>query len=218
MKLSENMKNYIPLPIPLNKPFSELSKKEADEYYNWFLTHIDERTDYLREKVSTSLNISIVCLDFSLESLKLIWKWFLQVAEISKVPKSVLKEIKKSLRGQPQSLVDHMVEQQKEGLSVFTEYVLRDIGMYLAKMFIANYPCLYWTVINNPKSYISVNEPIIMGFIDDDPSYPKPFRPDLEPISLARNPAMNLFDNTQQENDLYDWALKWIQWIPNETV
>lgn len=214
MKLSKNQKNYEPLIIPINKAFHELTKGEAQEYFDWYLNHIDARSEYLRSKVANGLDIPIETLDFSFESLKLVWKWFLQVAEISMTPKSLLKKIEKSLSGQPQSYINHMLEQSKEELSVFTEYVLRDIGMYLGEVFEGNYPQLKWTYKISPQSDVHVNQPIIIWFIDE--TYTKPFYPELEPIDLARTPAMNLFDNTQRENDLFEWSKKWEQWIPRE--
>ncbi len=214
MKFSEKQMNYEPLIIPLNKSFMYLSKKESQEYFDWFISHIDERSEYLRQKISNDLNISIEVLNYSLDSLIPIWKWFLQVAEISKTSKKDLKQLEKSLTRQQQSLIKHIEEASEDELSVFTEYVLRDIGMYLAKMFISNYPILKWTIKRSPKTYVHVNVPLIVGFVDDNPSYPKPFHPDLEPIDLARTPAMNLFSKTQQDDDLYNVCKKWIQWIP----
>jgi len=217
MRLTENMINYNPLPIPFHKPFEELSKKEANDYFDWFISNVGERSDYLRGKVASGLNISEECLDFSLDSLKPIWMWFLQVAEVSKTPKDVLKKYKKSMIGQPKSYVDHMINNHlNEELSVFTEYVLRDIGMYIGKLFIDNYPCLKWTIKYTPKSYVYVNVPLIVGFIDDDESYPKPFHPDMDPIFVARAPAMKLFEKTQKDDDLYERCMKWAQWVPSE--
>jgi hypothetical protein len=214
MKISRKMKEYLPLPIPLDKPFCELNEREAREYFDWFLAHIDERADYLREKVSAGLGIPIERLDFSVESAKPIWRWFLSVAELSYTPKSMLKRIEGAPEGQPRSFIDHFLEQSQRELSLFTEYVLRDVGMYVAKMFVSHHKTLYWTQKHTPKNYVSVNEPLIMGFIDDNPSYPKPFSPALEPIDFARTPAMRLFSNTQNENDLYDLCKKWEALIP----
>jgi len=216
LKKNDNMKTYLPLPIPVDKPFPELNKKEAKNYFDWFLAHLDERADYLREKISSSLNISEEQLDYSLDSFKPIWKWFLQVAEISKTPPKILKQLEKSLSGQPRSFISHMLNQSSKELSVFTEYVLRDIGMYIGKTFILNFSSLKWTIKHAPKSYVHVNVPLIVGFVDDNEEYPKPFYPDMDPIDIARTPAMNLFDNTQSEADLYNLCMKWVQWIPDK--
>ena len=198
LKITKNMKNYDPLVIPLNKPIEELTLKETREYFEWYLSHIDERSDYLREKVSQGLNISVDQLDFSFESLKLIWKWFLEVAELEKTS------------------FDFFKKNQQKDFSVFTHYVIRDIAMYVGKLFTMYSPIIKWTFITKPKSYVYVNEPILIGFIDDDPDYPKPFHPDLNPLALVHICALSIMDNEQMENDLFDDCLRWKNWIPNE--
>ena len=215
MKLFKRTTEYEPLIIQADKPFQETTKKEADAYSECFLSKIDERSKYLREIVSEGLHIDIKQLDFTLDSTLLIWKWFLKEAKLDKTPESELDKIRNGLLGQPQSFIDYMVEMARVELSIRTEYILRDIGMYIGKMFISNYENLKWTIKYKPKSYIYVNVPIIVGFVDDKPEYPKPFRPDLDPIYFARIPAMNIFEGTQKENDLYDWCRKWIERIPH---
>lgn len=84
MKLSKRQKNYLSLVPPPNKPFADMSEEEAQDYFDWFISHIDERADYLRSTVSNRLGIPIENLDYSLGSMKPIWKWFLQVAEVDK--------------------------------------------------------------------------------------------------------------------------------------
>ncbi len=211
--MSENQKDYIPLVFPLNKPFIELSKAEAQEYFDWFISHIDERSDYLRQKVSAGLNIPIESLDFSLDSLKPIWKWFLHVAETTESSQIDIEELEQLLEGQSE-VVRHLIEQPREILSVFTEYVLRDIGMYVAKVFTSNYDVIRWTIKRTPKRYVHVNEPLLIGFIDDNEAYPKPFYPDLEPVQFTRMPALKLIRQQQpSEDDLYNQCIKWIQWI-----
>ena len=59
-----------------------MTKKEADAYSEWFLSKIDERSEYLREIVSEGLRIDIKQLDFTLDSTLLIWKWFLKEAKL----------------------------------------------------------------------------------------------------------------------------------------
>ena len=216
MRLTKNMKNYIPLVPPIDKPYIDMNKKEAQAYFDWYIAHIDERADYLREKVAEGLSLPIDSLDFSLESLKPIWRWFLSVAEITKTPKRELKLFKKALKDYPQSFIDAIADESSGRLSLFTKFVLRDIGMYAGKMFTTNYPALKWTFKTTPKNYISVNEPLLVGFIDDNPTYPKPFHPDFEPIASAECCALNILDHTQHEDDFYNVCFRFTKWIPNE--
>ena len=78
MKIFKRTTEYKPLIIQADKPFQEMTKKEADAYSEWFLSKIDERSEYLREIVSEGLRIDIKQLDFTLDSTLLIWKWFLK--------------------------------------------------------------------------------------------------------------------------------------------
>lgn len=214
MNYSRSRNSYIPLIPPIDKPYTELTKIEAKMYFEWYMSHIDERTEYLRTIVAEDLSISIDKLDFSVLSLKLIWKWFLSVVEVRKVS---FKELTHGLWPFSDKIAidhQHLFHEPQIRLGTFSYFVLRDIGMYVGKMFVINYPALQWTFKTKPKNYISVNEPLLVGFIDDNPIYPKPFYPDLEPISFAEGCALNVIDHTQHEDDLYNLCMKWIAWIP----
>ena len=90
MKISNAQKNYIPLLIPIDKPFIKLTPEEAKEYFDWFIMHVDERSEYLKQKVAENLRLDTNKIDFSLDSLIYIWRWFLSVAELNKTPKVIL--------------------------------------------------------------------------------------------------------------------------------
>lgn len=217
MKMSDNQKNYEPLVISIDKPFEQLNKDEAKEYFDWFISHVDERSEYIRQKTSNELQMPINELDFSMESLVPIWRWFLRIVELSKTPKDVLKKIKKELKanGEPPEFIEDMICEHSIELSVFSRYVLRDIGMYVGKMFVTNFSTLRWDYHTNTKQDSFANMPQIFGFIDN--AYTPPFEPQFEPIHFAEMQASNLFDNTQNENDLFNICKRWAQWIPKET-
>ena len=210
------MRGYIPLIPPIDKPFVDLSATEVEVYFDWFLSHIDERTSYLCEKIAKDMNISITNFDYSVESLKLVWKWFLSVAELAKTPRIEILKMKQAFPKMPNSFINQLIGTNRVELSVFSHFVLRDIGMYLGKVLKQNYPVLQWTVKTTPKNYISINEPLLVGFVDDNPQYPKPFYPDLEPVSFVEGCALNILDGTQHEEDLYNMCVKWIRWIPKD--
>lgn len=214
MKMPDNQANYIPLIIPIDKPFEELSKVEAKTYFDWFISHVDERSDYIRQKVSEGLNIPIGALDFSMETLIVIWRWFLRVAELKRTPKAVLNAIRKELKanGEPKEFVEDMIRAHNIELSVFSRYVIRDIGMYVGKMFVTNFQTLRWDYHTDPKKDSFANMPQIFGFVDF--AYNPPFEEQFEPIHYTEMQASNLFDNTQNENDLYNMCMRWVQWIP----
>lgn len=213
MKVSKNQANYVPLIPPIHKPFKELSKREAKEYFEWFLSHVDERSNYIRAKVSDGLKISIDLVDFSMESLVYVWRWFLQVAELQKTPEEVFKNIRRELEmsGAPGEFIEDEIRERSRELSIFSRYVIRDIGMYVGKMFVTNYESLRWDYYTKKRDSFA-NMPQIFGFIDT--AYNPPFEPHFEPIHFTEMQASNLLSNTQDENDLYNICKRWAQWIP----
>ena len=213
MRLSKYQKKYEPLLIPVEKPLSKLSRAEAKVYFNWYVDHIDERSEYIRHKVSSDLKISIELLDFSVESLVFIWRWFLKVAEIKRTPKSVLGKIREELKrnGESEEFTSDIISYNGMELSVFTRYVIRDIGMYVGKMFVTNYPTLRWDYHTTKKDSFT-NIPQIFGFVNT--TYDPPFEERFDPIFYTEMIASNLLDKTQSENDLYNLCVNWIQHVP----
>lgn len=214
MKISKNKKEYIPLIVPINKPFKELNKNEAKSYFDWFISHVDERSEYVRKKVSNYLHLPVEKMDFSLKSLIYVWRWFLKIVELEKTPKNVLNQIRNELKtnNEPEEFIKDMLREHSVKLSTFSEYVIRDIGMYVGKMFVTNFSALRWDYHTDIKRDSFANMPQIFGFINT--SYIPPFEEQFEPIHYTEMQASNIFDNTQNEEDLYNLCLLWTQWIP----
>lgn len=209
---------FIPL-AELQKSNYEFTKKEASQYYEWFVSNVDERANYLRDFISEKQNIEPSKLDFSPDSLILVWKWFLSVVSVERISEEELTAVKRIYAGVPQPMFDELVKERSLRLNVTAEYVLRDIGMYVSKMFIDNYSGLTWKLKLKPKSDVHANLPVIVGFIDDNPAYEKPYYPELEPVDLARTPALKLIRKpfeAPQNDDLLNWCNMWIGWIPKE--
>lgn len=74
---------YPTIEVPFEfTPFSVMSKTEAEEYYEWFLSIIPQRIELLQENVE--LSGSHVQLDFSQDSLISLWEWFIPRIEQKK--------------------------------------------------------------------------------------------------------------------------------------
>lgn len=109
---------------PYGFDYQTMTKKEAEEHFNWFLAEIPNRINYLESFCGNKVN-----LDFSYESLIDLWKFFLSVGRTEPIPKDELKE----LRTQFKAFGDDFVG--TEQLSVSTEYLVRDIGIYLSEVY-----------------------------------------------------------------------------------
>ncbi len=88
--MKKTIKKYECLVYPNAKAPEEYNLEEAQAYFDWYINKIPERIDYLS-------GFSGVNLDYSEDSLKHIWKWFLKNAVIEKTPRSVIKELRKAL-------------------------------------------------------------------------------------------------------------------------
>ncbi|MFQ9515911.1 MAG: hypothetical protein ACLRZ9_08780 [Eubacterium sp.] len=107
---------------------------------------------------------------------------------------------------------DEFSDNKLEHFSIQTEYILRDIGMYIGEMFVTNYSQIYWTFYTEPKSDFFVNQPLLLGFVDK--SFIPPYQMEFEPIHMVGVKAANLFDGTEKNTDLLNLYLQWEKFVP----
>ena len=219
--MGDILDNYKPLIPIFQKAPIEFSAREAKESYTWYLDNLDQRCEYLEKIVSQTSEITADMLDFTLESLKPLWTWFLGCAQI--IPRDNTQLLEQVLRGGTlkAEFARDIIKTDVRVLSAKTEYLIRDIGMYVGKMFVTQYPQkLSWTYKRKPKNYIHVNEPLIVGFVQISDMrgnvLPKPFLPDFEPIHMTGVQAAKLLDNRENDEDLYRICKLWSGWIPND--
>ena len=199
---------------PLKSEIKDLTEKEAADYFRWYMEHIPERVEYLREKCAEQLNIFLPKWKYEESELVLVWRFFIQMAEIDKSSKwTLLKERKEMMnKGYPKELIEDFLENSEEQLSLQTEYILRDIGMFVGEMFVQNSDKIYWGYYTKPKRDFFVNTPLLQGFEDHEVT--PVFHDTFEPVHIARMQAMNLFDQTQTEEDLLNIYRKYRNKIP----
>lgn len=75
--MGDACKRYIPLVPPFHKAPAEFSPAEARAYFDWYLSHLDGRCEYLKEFVYQTSDLAEGTLDCTLESLRPLWAWFL---------------------------------------------------------------------------------------------------------------------------------------------
>lgn len=210
-------RKYAPLIPPFDKAPVLFSKEETDAYFNWYMEHIDARCDYLRQLIAEDDRIPVGKLDYSMKSLLPVWRWFLRRARVvrKKLPRPYEKVtvISRETGGKPVK----KVLKYDEFFDVKTEMMIRDIGMYVGKMFILNYPGrIRWNLVRKPKNYIHVNEPLLQGFEKRcEGAKNNPFYPDFEPIHMTHVQAASLFDGKANADDLYNLCRMWSEWIPD---
>ena len=191
---------------PLGMEYNKMTPRQARENFDWFMARIPERMEYFKKRCSQDLNIGVETLDFSAESFLYIWRWFLKTALIEKTPKSEVEEMKVKYAHFGDTWVEY------ERFSVATEYILRDIGMYIGQAFLHVSEFITWNYVTKPKNLVHVNAPILVGFVDL--RYDPPFKPQFEPIGAVRGQALKLISNKAKESNLRDTFIKWAEYIP----
>lgn len=181
---------------PIKRHYYDMTDEEAQAYFDWYMEVMPQRIDYLSKTAAAKLKCDVSTFDLSPESLIPLWRWFLTVVE-----------------KEPSTEKSGMIVGSEYQLSLQSEYILRDIGMYLGKTLIVNDPLLYWEITKEPKTDIFYNQPVIAGF------YPNlKYAPCFEPIHMARIQGINYLYDKSKEEDLYNvymWEKNAATWYRN---
>ncbi|MNX53138.1 hypothetical protein D3C86_838290 [compost metagenome] len=141
-------------PFPVND-FEEMSKQEAKRHFEWFVQEVPYRLELLEGLFNSQFNIA---LDYTTESLSLVWDRYKTM--ISKVPLS--KEELNDINKLPEWIRESV---NKWKLSTDTLALLVDVSIYFAQVFLLKYPKqLQWGFVTSPRKYVSINRPVITGF------------------------------------------------------
>lgn len=184
--------NYDILIPKLDKSIYQLSDEEAAIYFEWFIEKIPERVAYISKVCAQELGVSEEKMDLSPESLMLLWKWFRRRSKTEPIPRTDSENAeKKNL---------NINRANKRQLTLETEYILRDVGMYLGETFRKNYSNIYWTFYTKPSRDFFVNHPLLKGFVDMTTG--KAFEACFEPIHMVHVQATRIINNTSRDTDL----------------
>lgn len=181
----------------LEKNIFQLNEEETAAYFDWFMEQVPQRVSYVSQVCAKELGIPVEKMDCSPESLILLWKWFRRRAKTERVPGAVKKERETG------------VPQVRRQLTLETEYILRDVGMYFGEVFRRNHPGIYWSYYTKPKRDFFVNHPLLKGFVDR--SFDKPFDACVEPIHYAGVQASKLLNGKSRDEDLYQIYCFWAE-------
>ena len=192
--------NYDILISPIDKPFAEFDQNEANYYFQWYISHIKERVKYLSD-------YSGIVLDYSVDSLVFIWRWFLEIAEIEKTPAKGMKELRKDLKSFPKEITHAVLSERGKQFSLQTEYIIRDIAMYFGQLYVENNRSISWGYHTDTNKDSFANMPLLIGF--EDREFDPPFKVEFEPCFIVREIACNIFDNEQNAEDLKNMYLNW---------
>ena len=133
------------------------TKKEAEQYFRWYLEQREERIEYLQNLVYQERED--ISFDFTPESLIKLWEWY--EGKIVVEPRST-EEIEKEREEEVYWMRPYVPEEQ---LALSTCNIAMDVAIYFAEVMVRNNaPKIYWGYYTKPRNMVSVNMPVLLGF------------------------------------------------------
>lgn len=188
-----NYKNIAP---PFTLEFTEMTKKELRDHYNWFLSVIPDRIKILTEAVKTTRGFKDWEADCTPESLDKLGEWFSNNVETEKMTKE--EKEKRYYKNAPDWF--RTVDVGDEDLTIRTISLCHDIGMYLSQVFLKNIRGIEWYLHDKgTKRFVDYGQPVLKGFGK------VPFNP----VRMCITLAYGLVDKSKASNRLRELYEIW---------
>lgn len=178
--------------LPIDLDFSTKTTKELRLYREWFYDNKDERLHILTEAINNTEEFESWQMDYTVESLLSLGKWF-------KSQVSTEKFSEEEYKVQRENIPDY-IKISDWDLDIRTRSLIVDIGIYLGEVFIHQYKNLQWEqFITRSKLHADRGQMIICGFGNDC----------LEPIRIVFNIALSFVKNTKKDDRIYNIYHVW---------
>ena len=142
-------------------PFEDMKKKQAEQYFVWYIDTIEQRIQNLEKYIN--LTGTHMVLDKTPNSLIELWDWFSNHIEVCTKDEQ---ELMLELAMRPNWIKAHIMSDRRK-LSLNTIMIAVDISAYFGEVFIKNNPNIYWGYLSKPKKLHGVNRPRLLGFAGD---------------------------------------------------
>ncbi len=167
--------------------FIEMNKKQAQEYFEWYMNQIEDRITMLLTKIKMDgVNAEF---DFSEESLIPLWEWYEKKISLRMLDNS---EYQDRVNKYPEWMKQYISEKD---LSFETIMFGIDVSLYFAEVIIRNNgDKIKWGYFTKPKNRSSVNEPTLLGFKYDKDLNPRLIVENCTRKSSEEKRSTRLFD------------------------
>jgi hypothetical protein len=178
---------------PFTLKFREMSRKELDDYFQWFLSMIPDRIAELAKAVQTTPGFEEWQPDRTPASLDSLGEWLYRHVESRPRTDEEIQEI--ALRS------SFPIGDPGEELTNRTFSLAVDTGIYLSQVFLNNHPSLRWSQEFGDKQFVDYGQPVLAGF------RPSPFNPVRMMVTLAYGLVRKSKDGRRLRG-LYDYWIK----------
>lgn len=149
-----------PIAVPPFKviAFEDMTKAQAQEHFDWFVSLIPERLALLRKMYQRETDRQD--LDYTFESLVPFWVWMRRHVETTGRKQVIeLTRPRGAEKGPP-------VRLEEEPYTLATLALIEDAGRYVAEIFMRHYPFIRWTLprISDKKS-VNYDLPVLEGIV-----------------------------------------------------
>lgn len=142
------------------KEFTAMNNDETKKYFNWFISQVEYRIEYLNHFIIN--DGETLELNYSVNSLIPLWNWYEGKIQVEcKKEEDYLEEVERV----PLWFQSHI---SREKISNDTLKIALDVSIYFAEVLIRNNPDrIRWGYFTKPKKRESVNQPTLLGFVND---------------------------------------------------
>lgn len=140
--------------------FESLTPKQAKALFQWYVNDIPFRLQQLQNYLDEE-TLGKIQLTKTKDSLVPLWDWFSATIRTRKRSESELQE---ELNTVPEWLHPSILADD-EKLTLDSVVVGMDISIYFAEVFIRYHPGVQWGYFTKPQKRVSVNEPVLLGFM-----------------------------------------------------
>ncbi len=139
--------------------FVDMKKKEAQRYFEWFTSQVDNRIVFLKKFITAEEVEAGNIFDYSANSLIPLWKWYEKKINIDIKDEE---EYEKDKSMYPEWIKPYI---KRTKIANETLQIGLDVSMYFAEIIIKNSNGkIKWGYFTSPKKRMSVNEPVLLGF------------------------------------------------------
>lgn len=187
--------DYLFMQPPIEiRPFTDMTKKEAQDHFAWYIKEIPSRMKLLQNTFSEMSGIAKEELDYSPESLIKLWQWYVNNVEIEEKSE----EIKNNEREQYPQWIQANLSDKK--ISIGWMAVAMDIAIYFSECFIKEHSAIEWSFVSKPKNLAYINKPVLVGFKGGL---------DLDSTNVVRVLTSKIVDGEKESNALLKIYKNW---------
>lgn len=141
---------------PFSLNFHDMTRKELDAYFRWFIAEIPVRLEKVAQTVRESKGFESWHADETPESLDALGEWF--VSQVAMRQRTETEGRRIAAKALFQSATPG------EELTDRTFSLAFDVGIYFSRVLLANWPVLKWSHVLGNKRSVDYGQPVVVAF------------------------------------------------------